>query len=362
MTRGLAAAAMVVGSTLGADDARAQTPVLVRVDYSAAAGCPSASTFAADLSAQSRRTRIVDEGAPERSVTVIVRIEARGARYVGNATFSEKGKPETERHIDGDSCAEVAHALAFVSAVAIDGPEAQTEPKKTTPDNKSLESKTPETKTPEHKTSDNKTSEPALSESKSTARSPERESEQREPEGRGSQGKPASFAFAAGANGQAVSGATPSVLFAVPLFVEMTRARDNWGQSVRVRFERVSGSTQLANAGADFTWTVVSLDACPLMASSGWLRADACVRADAGALDASGAGVVPARSSSRPWVSLGAAARGRWEFAAPFFLEGEAALDFPMVRDRFFVQPDTTIFQPPVAGWSVAAGLGMTLF
>jgi hypothetical protein len=154
----------------------------------------------------------------------------------------------------------------------------------------------------------------------------------------------------------------PNVLFAVPLFVDVARAAGGFGQSARIRFERVSGSTQQASAGADFTWTVVSLDACPFGAFSGALRADGCLRAVAGALDASGAGVLPPRSASRPWVSLGAAARGRWEFASPFFLEAEAALDFPMVRDRFFVEPNTTVFRPAVAGWGVAAGLGMTLF
>jgi hypothetical protein len=170
------------------------------------------------------------------------------------------------------------------------------------------------------------------------------------------------FSAAAGANGQVVSGPTPNALVTVPLFLELTRSSASWGQSARLRFERGSGSSDQAGASADFTWTVVNVDLCPVVALSGTLRGDACVRTDVGALDAAGVGVVPTRTTSRPWVSLGAVARGRWEFTAPFFLEAEAAMLLPLVRDRFFVEPDTTVFRPAVAGWSAGAGLGMTLF
>jgi hypothetical protein len=62
------------------------------------------------------------------------------------------------------------------------------------------------------------------------------------------------------------------------------------------------------------------------------------------------------------WLSAGAIGRIGVRVIGPIFLEAEGGAVFPLVRDRFFVEPDETIHRAPAAAWSGAAGLGVTIW
>ena len=71
----------------------------------------------------------------------------------------------------------------------------------------------------------------------------------------------------AGADAQAVLGASPTPMFAVPVFFEATRALGpHVGLGGGVRFERTGETSLVAGSGADFTWTVGALDLCVALA------------------------------------------------------------------------------------------------
>jgi len=54
--------------------------------------------------------------------------------------------------------------------------------------------------------------------------------------------------------------------------------------------------------------------------------------------------------------------RARLTVAGPLFVEAEASAFAPLVRDRFFVQPNVTIFRAPTAGVAGALGLGLSFW
>jgi hypothetical protein len=84
---------------------------------------------------------------------------------------------------------------------------------------------------------------------------------------------------------------------------------------------------------------------------------------DAGQLRAVGSGVSPAQQVDRPWLSLGLT--GRLEFRLVDVLAIELAIElagevfFPIVRDRFFIDTDVTLYRAPLVAGGAVIGLGV---
>src|SRR5450432_3007066 len=90
----------------------------VRFRYEATEGCPTATAFADDVSARTRRARPALDG--EAARTFEARIEHKGARYVGRLRIQAPGGASEVRKIATASCQQVASALALFTALAID--------------------------------------------------------------------------------------------------------------------------------------------------------------------------------------------------------------------------------------------------
>jgi hypothetical protein len=86
-----------------------------------------------------------------------------------------------------------------------------------------------------------------------------------------------------------------------------------------------------------------------------------CVHAEGGVLASTGVDIVPARSDTRPWVSLGAVGAVRYRLVWLLFAELSIGLRLPLVRDRYFFEPDTTVFRPPPFAALANGGLGVTI-
>jgi hypothetical protein len=113
-------AACLVGqsSAWGAEDR-------IGVEYVAADGCPAQQQFEAEIVARTERVRIATTG---HSRVFQARISRDQTGYVGRlSAASEQAIADEPRRIVGDSCAEVASALALMIAVAVD-PNARTAP------------------------------------------------------------------------------------------------------------------------------------------------------------------------------------------------------------------------------------------
>jgi hypothetical protein len=159
-----------------------------------------------------------------------------------------------------------------------------------------------------------------------------------------------------------VLGAAPDPMFAVPVFFEVARALgEHFALGGGFRFIH-SGDTALTGGiGGDFDWTAGALDFCAI-ARAGRFRLNACERSTFGILEGHGLGVVPANSATRPWVDLGLALALRVRVFGPFFLEATGHAGAVLVRDRFFLEPNQTVFQAPIFMGEAGGGVGFEIW
>lgn len=389
----LVVAALALGSL-----SRAEAPATVALEYTAPRACPTAGAFASKVTARAPSVKITTTGAPERRL--LVRIDHGRGRYAGRVILEEADGTRTNRTVEGSSCTDVVQALAVIAAIAIDpsaADPAKEEPSagggagpgsagpggagpgsaagaggasagaggasagaggasagapsgsaagaaSGTPTGSGAGSPPPGPPEPAHP------ADPRDASAAAGTAPPDQPASPRD-------GTTARWAFSVGAHGGAVSGIAPNVVLLVPVFAELARSSGSlFAPAVRLRLERTGTG---ASAPAQFTWTAASLDLCPVAVGTGRFDARPCGRLEAGVLDANGVDVRPARSGSRPWVGVGPVARGRFVLVPPLFAELELAADVPLIRDRFFVQPSSTVFRAPAVGWSATAGLGV---
>ena len=88
------------------------------------------------------------------------------------------------------------------------------------------------------------------------------------------------------------------------------------------------------------------------------MRLTACARLEAGALKVAAIGVAAPETRLRPWLAAGPLARVEWAFLPPMFLEAEMGALLRPTNDRFYFQPDRTIYQVPLFAMSGGVGLG----
>lgn len=316
------------------------TVVPVHVDYTAAPGCPDALGFGEELRTRARVKFVGDKESPH---ALVVRITRTGKRFVGRLVVRDANAEASERHVSGDTCDEVVSGLALVSAFALgfSPPPAETpdaQPDVAPPDAPAPIVVVERDAAPERAS----TTIDASIVDASAITTP----------------APQPWSFGVGAQAQLLSDVSPNLTLGVPIHVEVRRSiGGKLGVASRLRFLRASST-----ASGAFTLTAGGVDLCPLDLFSRPVRFGLCARVVAGAFDASGVGVVPSRSATRPWVSLGSAASLDLYAIGPLYLRLEAAVDAPLVRDRFFVEPNETVFSPPTIGWTGAFGAGATIW
>lgn len=86
--------------------------------YEAAPGCPLEETFFAEVMARTARAHRAPDAAQAR--TFIVTLKQGDKESTGNFRIRTPDGSTTERDVAGDTCAEVASALALIAALAVD--------------------------------------------------------------------------------------------------------------------------------------------------------------------------------------------------------------------------------------------------
>jgi hypothetical protein len=164
----------------------------------------------------------------------------------------------------------------------------------------------------------------------------------------------------------ASGGVTPGALLGPALIVEASLFREASKGIAWLPDARLSGTFAASSATgaalevASFHFAVVRLDLCPARATWGPVDGGFCGRVEVGRLSAEGTGVTSAESGAYPWVALGGAVRLRWRFVRPLYVEIEAALTTPLVREHFFfTEPEATIEDVPPVSAAGAAFLGV---
>jgi hypothetical protein len=82
-----------------------------------------------------------------------------------------------------------------------------------------------------------------------------------------------------------------------------------------------------------------------------------CIALDVGQLQARGSGVSPTRQVDRPWFAPGLLTRFELLSLDPLVLEIAGEMFFPVVRDRFFVNTDKTVYRTRAITLGATLGL-----
>lgn len=306
--------------------ARADDAVPLRLRYSAPASCPNAESFLGQVAARTPLARPARGGEPATSLIVSIRDVQGGS--AGTLELRAPGSVTSTRGVSAAQCEQVVTALALMTALAID-PNASTAPVQEPP-----------------------VAPPAKVAALGPAPPPP-------------SGPLARWRWRTGASFEALGGVAPDPVLLVRPFFEVERERHSaWSPALRVSGGRAHAIVPGGSGAGEFTLWTGRLEGCPLrLSASRAVRLSPCLVVDAGQLRAVGNGISPAEQVDRPWLSAGLA--GRLEFRLLEVLAIELAIElagevfFPIVRDRFFIDTDVTLYRaPPVAGGAVI-GLGM---
>lgn len=322
-------------------------PIALR--YTASADCPDAVAFENLVRGRTTRARFVPVG-QTRTFDVLLR---GGEHPSGRLTVLRDGAAEGTREVHADSCGEAADALALIAALAVD-PTASLGPTPSAPPQPPPVATSNAASTPPEPSSRDVGTEP-------TARAgptPPAAAKESAPAPVARSTAPHTLFIGADL---VVAGGVPSgpLIGVSPLLGCRSSSTGLIAPSIRASFLRAGSSASDASGGsAAFTWTLGRLDGCVLSWPPGRARLLACARLEAGVVDASASGIPAAQSAGRPWVALGPAVRGEWDFLRPLFLEVDVAPLARLTTYRFWVLPNTTLYDVSTVGLEASAGLG----
>ncbi len=314
----IAACALLVASRVHAEDVRP-----VELDFRAHAGCPDEQDFLRELTARTHLARRAQAG--DDALPVRVRIEevpggSRGQLVLGQDSGA------TKREVSAAHCEQVVAALALMTALAID-PDAI------------ASAELPAAKPPE----------PAPPPPHEPAPPPAPPLPPAAPSLR--------TRWSAGVSLELLDSVSPDPQPSIRPFLGLDRERSRaFGYGIRLSAARAHGRVARADGAGEFGLSSGRLEACPLHVPA-WdaLWFSACAAFEAGQLRATGSDVSPARSLSRPWLAPGATGRLELRPLGPLSLEIAGVVLFPLLRDRFYIQADSTVRRTPalVGGGSI---------
>ncbi len=314
-----------------AADADPRVPV-----YDVPLGCGPASAFVDGV----KRRAVRAASAEGRSFHV--NVEALAGGFRGRVRVRRSGFEDAERTVEAPTCAEVLTALSLVAALSLEAAER--------PEAEETAAVPPVPPTVEQ--------------------APEERARRPPPEqAEAGASPPGASRFAIGAHAAAQAGVSPDLLFTVPIFAELafaprlaTRAlRARFAPLLRGTFVRGTNHAHGEHGDASFTWTVGEIDACLIAIEIAPATLSPCPRLELGIVNAEGERLVPARAEARTWAALALPVRLRLALGRLFFVEIEAGPRVPILRDRFFFQPDATVFVAPFIAWSAGTGLGLAI-
>jgi len=333
------AVASVAAATLTARRAGADDGFDARIEYHAPAPCLSDAALVAKVTERVPRFRRTETAT--RRFTLDVTATDGGFR--GRLTTFDPLGARAEREVSAASCDDAVGALVLVLALAVDPSALFVAP--VAPSN---DPSPPAPIVPDA---------PSVS-APSVATTPGSGAGERPPVAP-AHDEPAAWAVGGGAI--VARGQADAALAGAALFVERGFAWGRFRPVFRAGVARTwSDTIEIAGSGAArFTWTVGSLDGCPVELASGRWTLTPCVRVDAGVLAGSGSNIAHPRDDAKAWLDAGAVLRGAWTFARPVFVGIEAGGLVPLLRPRFhFDAPEVTVSTPAAVGAVAAVHVG----
>lgn len=347
-------APLVLAALLVTTNASADGTEPIRIQVSAPDGCPGAEVFTAEVGARTARARVAAPGEAARSFTVTIVLAGKKAH--GTLVIEDPQGAGGHREVSGESCAEVASALALVTALAID-PRASTAAK--------VPLRLPPPPPP-----------PPLPPAPPTPPAPS--APLRPPPWTalpwwGPVGPPLpafpmnpstarwrlTTALRAGATSAIAPGLVPTFSGAI----EIAHLDGVLSPALRLSYVQAdSGYTPVGSGPqrARFTLVAGRVEICPIrLAIFGSISAAPCALFEGGALAAEGLSPFAPAAASRPWAAPGILGRVQIDVLGDAMVEIDGGALFPLVRDTFYFEPSLTAHQVPIAGGFVGGGVGM---
>jgi hypothetical protein len=293
--------------------------------YTAPADCPADDAFRRDVA-----SRLHDESRVA-NVRLDVAIAPDDGGYRGTITaLDDTAKESARRRIEGKSCTEVAHAMAFLAALAIElnghlDPDVEPAPPSPSP---------PPQPPPQPVVQVPPVSPPSPVASADALR------------------------VSALLLGDARAGFGPGIYASGEAGVEMVGGSGT--VALAARFVAFAGRGSLDSpAGSAWMWFGGGrLELCPIRIGGTTLIFRVCAGGELGAVHAQGEVPFKPRAATVPWVSAEATLRIQWFVTRVLFVELGGGPVLPLDRTRYYFEPDTTVYQPPMVAARVAMGLG----
>lgn len=315
----MAGVALALGC--GSSAARAALPARqaqpFRLVWSSSAGCGGARTFLAELAGRTALLREAREN--EHAITLIVETFRAPAGVRGQLTVRKPDGELTVREVPGQNCQEVGSAMALIAALMVDP----------------------------------------------LANSPDRVVDQaaERVERSAEAAAPTSESAWSLRLEQRLTGHTaiaPRLTWGQALGVMLTRegagARPSLGLSAHV----AQATTSAPHGSAELEWAAAELVLCPVAVrpNQSW-DFRACAALELGRLRA--AGFDTARPAARGifWSSAGIELQERYGLVGPLWVGWEGAFTLPFSRERFYLEPNHTLYRVPTRELSFGFGLGL---
>ena len=347
--------ALAVAAAIGAVWA-AEPAEPVRLSHHRGGGaCPDADAFFRSIAARTPRVRAARPG--ERARTVTVSLSASpGGEAVGtlSITTEDGAAVSSPREVRAASCADVAEALALIAALAVDpaadlGPAprssaAPASPTVAPPVSSSVGAPLPPAPSSAPASAPPPPT-PSVASSAAVARAAPLPS-----------GSPVEVGLGLGPEVSSLFGATLALGFAAHVERDVVGA---WSPRLSLGGARtLGGDVSGGGRSASLAMTSAVLLACPTRARAGAWSALPCARVAIGRVGAEAKGLSAPERKARDWLDFGAGVRAAWRPGGWLSIEPWLELRVPVTRDRFYVEPDATVYRAPAV--VPAAGMELT--
>jgi hypothetical protein len=324
---------------LGDSPASADPARPVHFSYEAPSGCPTEAQFVEAIRKDGGPFARAPAGASARELRIRI---ALGDHVTGELVVRDPTGVEAVRTIDGARCEDVARALAVVASLSLEASAAAPEP-------------------------------PAQPPATVAAATPPVRVDVAPPAERPSTLEPLPPGWRLGVSAAGTMNGSIGLGLGLAAYVEVVHdVRDGFAPALRLGVEFANGGTGVPTTGpfapmqdaVSLSQRVGRLDACPLraVAARPWspspIEAWACARLDAGVLDAIDTHLPNGTDMQRPWMAAGSLVHVRWVMRR-FFVDLEGGVMFPLLRERFYVEPSTSIYQVPAVTGAGGLALGV---
>ncbi len=289
--------------------------------YTAPADCPAQEVFQRDVA-----RRFHDESHVA-NIHLDVAIEGQDAGYSGTITaFDEAANESARRRIEGKSCTEVAHALAFLAGLILEL-NGRIDPDEELPAPMTSPAPQPPVVVPI----------PPLPPARSS---------------------PHPVHLSAFLLGDARGGFGPSVYASGDAGLELALGAGTVAPSIRLAAFGGRGSLGSAAGKAAIWFGGGRLELCPFLIGATNLVAHICAGGELGAVYVDGEVPFEPRTTTVLWGSVEATLRIQWFATKSFFVEAGGGPLLPLDRTRYYFEPGTTVYRSPVVAARTALGLG----